>query len=120
LFGGYSERSSGPGRWLIVARTNAYTRRGFAHDMAIHRAAELLAGEGFGHMQVVDYRFARGNCSLTGSCAMHAAGEYVAITVRGARDASPPIECRARDRRQCVTIETSRVLAEPSPSLGLR
>ena len=56
IFGGYSEKEIEPGIWRVAGRSNGIAERGFGRNMAAYRAAELLAAQGFPHVQILDQK----------------------------------------------------------------
>lgn len=116
LFGGYRDRIEEPGLWRVDARSNGVAGNGFAQNMAAYRAADILREGGFEYMQVINQK---GQASLVGVSAgnMHAAGESMTLWVRGAHDAAPPTECRAKSPSLCFTVPVARTMDRIRPLL---
>ena len=116
LFGGYKDKEVAPGIWRVDARANGIAEDGFAQNMAAYRAADILQKAGFAFLQVIDQkgkamsiRYSAGN--------VHSAGQSMTLWVRGAQDASPPPDCRAKSPSLCFTLPIARTLDRIRPML---
>ncbi len=119
IFGGYSEKEIEPGVWRVTGRSNGVAESGFGRNMAAYRAAELLKGKGFSHMQVIDQKGKERYFGVGGAPATSRAGEFLTLTVRGANGPAPPSDCRAKRPDQCFTLDIDVVMARLRPLLRI-
>ncbi len=116
MLGGYSDKEIEPGLWRIKARANGIAEPGFAQNMAIYRAAELLDARGFSHMQVVDQKGKSMSMGFGGASPSYAGGDMT-LWVRGAQDAAASSQCQAKDAALCFTVPVRRTLDRVRPFL---
>lgn len=116
LFGGYSEKLVEPGVWRVKAKANGIAEPGFAQNMAIYRAAELMRQQGFAFLQVVDQKGEAMSMRIGGGSPV-SAGQSMILWVRGAQDAGAPATCRAKEPGRCFTVPVARTLDRVRPFL---
>lgn len=118
IWGGYSEKEIAPGVWQVTGNSNGIAETGFGRNVAAYRAAELLSGKGFTHVQILDQKGKARTVGLRGG-SMSSAGETMVLTVRGANSPQPPADCRAKLATACMTIEAATVMARLAPQLHI-
>ena len=118
LFGGYKQSEIEPGIWKVSARSNGIAEPGFSQNMAVYRAAEILQGAGFSHMQVLDQRGKVGMFGVNGP-PTNRGGEDFMVIVRGAGNGVAPQDCRAKRADSCFTWEIAPVMARVRPLLHI-
>jgi hypothetical protein len=112
MFGnGFKDTVQKDGTWRIIANSRPYDGRGFAMDMALHRAAELAAAAGRTHFQIID------NNGTLGTGLYVRGRETVKLIVRPADSLDAPLECRAKNTQNCGTFEVAEVVARIGPTL---
>lgn len=118
MLGGYSEKLLEPGVWRVTGNGNGIAGRGFGQNVALYRAAELIEGAGFSHLQILDQA---GSSRLVGvGRPTNFAGESLALTVRGVNDPATPLQCRAKQADACATLSVAEVKARLEPQLTFR
>jgi len=118
IWGGYSEKEIEPGVWKVTANSNGIAEMGFGRNMAVYRAAELLSGKGFTHVQILDQKGTARQVGIGGGSMSHA-GETMVLIVRGANSPAHPTDCRAKQPTACATIEAGTVMAQLAPQLHI-
>lgn len=113
LLGGYKEKEVKPGTWRVHARSNGVAEIGFARNMAIYRAADILREHGFPYMQVVDQK---GISMHIGLSEKHA-GETMTLWVRGSNGPEAPADCTAKTQDLCFTVPVARTIERVRPFL---
>lgn len=116
LFGGYKDKQVEPGVWRIDARSNGIAEPGFAQNMAVYRAAEVIRAAGFTHIQVIKQKGEVTSMGFSRASMSHA-GESMSLWVRGANTDALPSDCRAKDPAQCFTIPVARAMERTRPLL---
>lgn len=116
IFGGYSEKQIEPGVWKVTGRSNGIAEVGFGRNMAVYRAAEILAAQGFTYVQVLD---SKGKMSMIGLSrnSMSPAGENMTLVVRGANAPGQPTDCRAKELTACGTLPIAATMTRLRPLL---
>ena len=114
--GGYKEKEVEPGVWQVQGRANAVVRRGFASDIAVLRAAELMQSRGFKTFQIIDQKGSTQGVSIGGGSPSYA-GETVKIWVVGLAPSGAPVPCRAGNKLVCKTLDVDIILRGLGPEL---
>lgn len=110
LTGGYSDKLVEPGLWKVVGGSNGYTASGTGRNMALYRAAEVIAAAGFNHMQIVDQKGTISSISVN-NVSGGPSGEELTLWVRGTNDPAAPLDCRAVVPENCSTLDVFQVMA---------
>lgn len=113
IFGGYKDKIVEPGVWRIEGHANGMSEDGFAANMAVYRAADIVRQAGFEYMQIINQK---GSKSYIGS-SMNSAGQDLKLWVKGSHDANPPSECRAKDPTLCFTMPVKETMERIAPLL---
>ena len=116
LFGGYKEKEVEPGVWRVEARANGIAEEGFARNMAVYRAADIMRSANFAYFQVIDQK---GKTTRVGFSAgsMNNAGETMTLWVRGADRPDRPTDCRVKMPGLCFTLPVARTMERVRPLL---
>lgn len=117
IFGGYKDKVVEPGVWRVQGLANGMAEDGFAQNMAVYRAADVVKQAGFEYMQIINQKGKKSFVGLGGASSMHSAGQDLTLWVRGSHDSSPPSECRAKDPKACFTVPVSETLDHIRPFL---
>ncbi len=109
---GYSESERDDGIWIVRARTNGAGGLGHGRDMAVYRAAELMSGQGFSHMQIV---YQNGVGTIGASA--YQSGERMALYVKGTNSPAAPSsdDCVDPSPDQCFTLNVAETLDRLRP-----
>lgn len=117
IFGGYKDKIVEPGVWRVEGRANGRAEDGFAQNMAVYRAADVVRQAGFEYMQIINQKGNKSFVGLGGASSMHSAGQDLILWVRGSHDNNAPSECRAKDAKACFTISTAEAMDRIAPLL---
>ncbi|MBC7522265.1 MAG: hypothetical protein H7268_14385 [Sandarakinorhabdus sp.] len=110
LTGGYSDKLVEPGLWKVVGGSNGYTATGTGRNMAMYRAAEVIDQAGFSQMQIIDQKGVATSIAVN-NVSGGTSGEELTLWVRGTNNPAAPLDCRAADRNNCMTLEVAEVKA---------
>ncbi|MDQ4087567.1 MAG: hypothetical protein M3177_06110, partial [Pseudomonadota bacterium] len=120
LTGGYDDRQIGEGKWQVSFLANGFTRRGFALNAALYRAAELARDHGYPFFQIVQSsvlvgEFVEGEGYVQALGVPQGTGAVIYLTVQGVHSADAPIACENNYRRGCRTLAAAEVLRQLAP-----